>query len=166
MLGIIGAGSRFRISKVDRVIFGFEHPTYDDGINITLPGCARESFLEILMSTVTQRFNQFLSNIQLTKAQLEDAITKHNGVRQTLHEAYYSSAYKSLTERQLELAIYKSRVIEAYIKSDVQLDEGYKYRTSLLVGSYGKNTAIAPPSDIDILFELPASEFSRYDSYT
>lgn len=117
------------------------------------------------MSTVAQRFNKFLSNIQLTKAQLEDAITKHTGIRRVLHEAYYSSAYKSLAEAQRELAIYKSRVIEAYVKSDVQLDEGYKYRTSLLVGSYGKNTAIAPPSDIDILFELPASELSRYDSY-
>jgi hypothetical protein len=121
------------------------------------------------MSTVTQRFNRFLSNIQLTKTQLEDAITKHNGVRKVLHEAYYSSAYKSLAERQLEqreYAIYKSLAINAYLKSEVQLDENYKHRTSLLVGSYGKNTAIAPPSDIDILFELPSSEFSKYDSST
>lgn len=32
---------------------------------------------------------------------------------------------------------------------------------SFLVGSYGKNTEITPPSDIDILFELPASVYDR-----
>lgn len=124
------------------------------------------------MSSVLQRFNKFLSNIQLTKDQLDDAITKHNGVRKTLHEAYYSSAYKSLGEMQLEAIkeaiqdnLYEMKAVKAYNEFEVLLDEGYKYRTSLLVGSYGKNTAIAPPSDIDILFELPPSEFDRYNSY-
>jgi hypothetical protein len=37
---------------------------------------------------------------------------------------------------------------------------------SLLVGSYGKNTAIRPPSDIDILFQLPFSVFERYRNRT
>ena len=35
---------------------------------------------------------------------------------------------------------------------------------SLYVGSYGRGTAIGT-SDIDILFELPRSEYDRYDIY-
>jgi hypothetical protein len=37
---------------------------------------------------------------------------------------------------------------------------------SFLVGSYGKNTEIRPPSDIDILFELPPSVWTRYQNRT
>lgn len=124
---------------------------------------------EVAMSTVAQRFEKFLANIQLTDAQIKDAITKHTGVRETLHNAYYSSRFKSLSEMLLEStkeASYIPSMLASYMKSEVPLDEGYKYQTSLLVGSYGKNTAIAPPSDIDILFELPADQFERYDSYT
>jgi hypothetical protein len=114
------------------------------------------------MGTVSQRFTKFLLNIQLTQKQLEDAITKHNGVRKTLHEAYYSSAYQPT----VQMSAYKSALIESYSKSTIQLDEGYVYRSSLLVGSYGKNIAIAPPSDIDILFQLPGEKFDKYDNNT
>ncbi len=37
---------------------------------------------------------------------------------------------------------------------------------SMLVGSYGKNTEITPPSDIDILFELPWSVYTRFNDRT
>jgi hypothetical protein len=122
------------------------------------------------MSSVGQRFDKFLSNIQLTDTQVEDAITKHHGVRKVLHEAYYTSSYrlKSMAEMQteaIEFSIYKGLLVHAYKSSEVVLDEGYVYQSSLLVGSYGKSTAIAPPSDIDILFQLPFDQFSRYDSY-
>lgn len=86
------------------------------------------------MSTVAERFNKFLSNIQLTSAQIQDAQTKYNGVCKKLHDHYY--------------------------------DFSYDGSTKLLVGSYGKNTAIAPPTDIDILFIMPYEEFDRYDSYS
>lgn len=33
---------------------------------------------------------------------------------------------------------------------------------SFLVGSYGKNTEISPPSDVDILFELPSEVYDRF----
>jgi hypothetical protein len=115
-----------------------------------------------------RRFDDFVSKIQLTDSQIEDAITKHTGVRKTLHNAYYSHTFvKSLPSYQ-ELAIYQSKLREAYKTQsfDVLLDDEFKQRTSLLVGSYGKNTAIAPPSDIDILFEVPIEEFSRYDAYS
>jgi len=36
------------------------------------------------------------------------------------------------------------------------------YSNSILVGSLGKDTQIRPPRDIDVLFELPASVYERY----
>ncbi|MCJ7619472.1 MAG: nucleotidyltransferase [Anaerolineae bacterium] len=84
------------------------------------------------MSGTGAKFERFLSNIQLTKTQLDDAVTKHTGVRKTLHTAYYS--------------------------------EPYDGTTSILVGSYGKNSAVRPPADIDILFKMPSSLFKKYDA--
>jgi hypothetical protein len=86
------------------------------------------------MSTVAERFNKFLSNIQLTSTQIQDAKTKYNGVCKKLHNHYYASSYDGSTK--------------------------------LLVGSYGKNTAIAPPTDIDVLFIMPYEKFDRYNSYS
>lgn len=84
------------------------------------------------MSGVGAKFSRFLSNIQLTKAQSDDAITKHTGVRKALHAAYYSPPFKP--------------------------------ETSILVGSYGRDSAVRPPGDIDILFRMPGSLFSKYNS--
>lgn len=39
-------------------------------------------------------------------------------------------------------------------------------RNLLLVGSYGKDTAITPTSDVDMMYLLPASEYFRYSAYT
>lgn len=123
------------------------------------------------MSSVAQRFDKFLSNIKLTDAQIEDAITKHHGVRRALHEAYYTSTYKStdmlreILVANVEFTAYKARTISSFSNEEVVLDEGYVYSSSLLVGSYGKRVAIAPPSDIDILFQMPWEYFQRYDSY-
>lgn len=81
---------------------------------------------------VGSKFDGFVSNIQLTETQLNDAQTKHINVRATLHNAFYSTAYNS--------------------------------STSFLVGSYGKVTAVRPPSDIDIMFILPPSDLQRYNN--
>lgn len=86
------------------------------------------------MSTVAERFNKFLSNIQLTSAQIQDAQKSYNGVCKKLHDHYYDSSYDGSTK--------------------------------LLVGSYGKKTAIAPPTDIDVLFIMPDEEFDKYNSYS
>lgn len=86
------------------------------------------------MSGTGAKFDQFLANIQLTQAQMDDAVTKHTGVRKTLHVYYYSQAYDG--------------------------------NTSLLVGSYGKDTAVRPPADIDILFKMPWELFDRYNAPT
>lgn len=42
----------------------------------------------------------------------------------------------------------------------------YESPTKLLVGSYAKRTAIAPPTDIDVLFVMPYKEFKRYNSHS
>ncbi len=81
---------------------------------------------------IGQQFTTFLTNIQLTANQIQDAKTKYDGVCEKLHNNYYSTTYNGSTK--------------------------------LLAGSYGKNTAIAPPTDIDVIFVLPYSEFKRYDS--
>lgn len=41
----------------------------------------------------------------------------------------------------------------------------YNGSTKLLVGSYGKRTAISPTTDIDVIFVLPPTEYERYDSH-
>ena len=43
-------------------------------------------------------------------------------------------------------------------------DSAYDGSTKLIIGSFGKNTAIRPPSDVDVIFELPPSEKERYDN--
>lgn len=82
--------------------------------------------------SIGQQFTTFLSNIQLTEPQIQDAKTKYDGVCEKLHNKYYSTTYNGSTK--------------------------------LLVGSYGKKTAITPPTDIDVIFVLPYSEFKKYDS--
>lgn len=83
---------------------------------------------------VSERFNQFLSNLMLTEAQRQDGKTKHEGVRYCLNRWYYDS-YSSINN-------------------------------SFLVGSWGKNTEIRPPRDIDVMFVLPYSVYERYEKVT
>jgi len=85
------------------------------------------------MSTVSQRFNSFLSDLQLSSTQIDDIKTKYNGVCEKLHNEYY--------------------------------DNSYNGSTKVLIGSYGKNTAIAPISDVDVLFKMPYEEYQRYNTY-
>lgn len=122
------------------------------------------------MSTTATRFDTFISNIQLTDPQLEDAITKHTGVRKTLHKAFYSTATSGKAaemEQQLEdlgVAIDTAQLKKSYAEFEVAYKALSTYSTSLLVGSYGKNTEISPPSDIDILFKVPLERFNAYDT--
>lgn len=39
----------------------------------------------------------------------------------------------------------------------------YDESTRVLIGSHAKNTAIPPPSDVDVLFIMPQDEYYRYD---
>ena len=46
---------------------------------------------------VGAKFERFLTNIQLTDRQKEDAQTKHNRVRKTLQDHYYPASYTGTT---------------------------------------------------------------------
>jgi hypothetical protein len=78
---------------------------------------------------VIPHFTAFLSNLELTLSQREDALTKVESVGKCLHARYY--------------------------------DGPYDPRRVVVVGSYGKGTAVRPPSDIDMLYLLPVSEYHR-----
>lgn len=78
---------------------------------------------------VIPHFTTFLSNLDLTQNQQDDAKTKVNNVVRCLQAKYYQGPY----------------------------DPG----NAIIVGSYGKNTAVRPPSDIDMLYLLPVSEYHR-----
>ncbi len=82
-----------------------------------------------------EKFNLFLSRLELSSIQRNDALKKVVNVTKTLCDSYSTPLALSL----------------------------YTYK---IVGSYMKGTAIAPPSDIDILFILPFHHFKRFNSYT
>lgn len=42
----------------------------------------------------------------------------------------------------------------------------YTGSSKLLIGSYGKGTAVRPPRDVDILFLMPHEQYARFDSYS
>jgi hypothetical protein len=87
----------------------------------------------MVWKAVTDRFDQFLENIALTEAQVNDGNSKHSGVRSCLNWHYYNVASESAN--------------------------------SFLVGSWGKQTRVRPPRDIDLLFILPNSVYWRFNDY-
>ena len=82
---------------------------------------------------VNQRFGQFAQNLLLTRSQVDDGITKYQGVVRCLNRHYYGDAAVS--------------------------------NTAFTIGSWGKNTAIRPPRDVDLYFVLPATVHSRFESH-
>ncbi len=44
-------------------------------------------------------------------------------------------------------------------------DESTESPCGFIVGSWGKGTVVAPPSDIDIFFELPTEVYHRIEAY-
>lgn len=50
------------------------------------------------MDSIVNNFIQFLENIMLTSAQIEDAKTKYDGVCSKLHDHYYESSYDGSTK--------------------------------------------------------------------
>ena len=83
---------------------------------------------------VIPHFTSFLSNLELTQAQRDDAETKSKSVGNCLYSAYYGNTYSSSSPKRI------------------------------IVGSYGKGTAVRPPSDIDMLFILPDTEYWRFNN--
>lgn len=69
-----------------------------------------------------------------------------------------------LTDSQKEDAQRKHQGVRKALHDSYYVG-AYTGSTSILAGSYGKNTAVRPPTDVDILFIMPESDFQRYDSY-
>jgi hypothetical protein len=91
-----------------------------------------------------------------------DEIMPFTGVS-TLFETLVANT--QLTQAQLDDASGKHARVRAVLnKAYYGIDSGTA--NSFLVGSYGKKTAIRPPSDVDILFSLPWSVFSRFKERT
>lgn len=68
-----------------------------------------------------------------------------------------------LTENQQEDAVTKFNNVCKTIHAIYYPDIEYDGSTMVLIGSYGKMTNIRPPRDIDVVFKLPESEFTRID---
>lgn len=70
-----------------------------------------------------------------------------------------------LTDKQIEDARTKYDGVCGKLHS-IYYTTTYSGSTKLLVGSYGKRTAISPTTDIDVIFVLPKSEYYRYNAYS
>lgn len=44
-------------------------------------------------------------------------------------------------------------------------NDGYSDDCRMIIGSYGKGTAVRPPRDIDVLFFMPPDDYYRFDRY-
>jgi hypothetical protein len=80
---------------------------------------------------------------------LADWFSRFNANIQVSKSATISTRYKSIT-RRLNTDYWSTTSETAH---------------SLYVGSYGRGTAIEGFSDLDMIFELPASLYSRYNNY-
>lgn len=70
-----------------------------------------------------------------------------------------------LTKNQKKDASIKSTGVAEYLH-DQFYDTKYTGSTKLLIGSYGKKTNIRPPTDVDLLFKIPAETFDQYYNYS
>lgn len=68
-----------------------------------------------------------------------------------------------LTDNQKEDAKTKIKSVCEVVHAKYYPTLAYDGSTKLLIGSYGKHTNIRPPKDIDIIFRMPESEFTRLD---
>ena len=75
-------------------------------------------------------------------------------------EAFFSSILMSSTEEYDDTVSSITRVLNRhYYESDSETEHMH------VVGSVGRGTAVLGTSDLDLLYDLPRSEYSRFDSY-
>src|ERR1700692_3710884 len=78
--------------------------------------------------------------------------------------ATFCSALRLGTEKRNSIANRTGRIgaqLNHYFRN---LDS--KVANRFYVGSYGRNTAVPSVSDVDVLYELPASLYDKYNAYT
>jgi len=76
-------------------------------------------------------------------------------------EKFYENI--QLTSSQREDAITKYIGVCKKLHDNYYPDVEYNGNTKLLIGSYGKQTHIRPPRDIDVIFMMPPEKFEQYD---
>lgn len=75
-------------------------------------------------------------------------------------EAFFSSVRMSSTEEYDDTVASIAKVLNRhYYDSDSETEH------MLVAGSVGRGTAVLGTSDLDLLYDLPKSEYSHYDSY-
>ena len=75
-------------------------------------------------------------------------------------ESFFSSIHMDSTEEYDGTIKSVAKVLNRhYYGSDSEVDH------MLVVGSVGRGTAVSGTSDLDLLYELPHSEYSRFNSY-
>lgn len=81
-------------------------------------------------------------------------------------DAYFEEMLKRLrlTKPQRRDAITKYTQVSKLLHSKFY-DTEYNGSTKLLIGSYGKKTNIRPPTDVDLLFKIPAETYEQYFNY-
>ena len=80
---------------------------------------------------------------------------------QECFEKFYGNI--KLTSTQKEDAKTKYEGVCEKLHSHFYPESEYNGNTKLLIGSYGKNTNIRPPRDVDVLFIMPGDKFDQYD---
>lgn len=71
----------------------------------------------------------------------------------------------TLTQNQLEDAKTKYDGVCKKLHDYYYSNTPYTGSTKLLIGSYGKNTNIRPPRDVDVMFIMPYEKFEQYNSH-
>ncbi|MFE7548048.1 SMODS domain-containing nucleotidyltransferase [Streptomyces gardneri] len=66
-----------------------------------------------------------------------------------------------VTSTQQEAALTSVNAIARKLHSHYS-NAGYTDDCRMIIGSYGKGTAVSPPRDVDVLFFLPIHEYDRY----
>ena len=75
-------------------------------------------------------------------------------------ESFFSSICMSSTEEYDDAVASVTKALNRYY-----YESGSETEHMLVVGSVGRGTAVLGTSDLDLLYVLPKSEYSRFDSY-
>src|SRR5438270_9464142 len=78
---------------------------------------------------------------------------------------WFSSFCSNIQVRDSGAISYRYRAITRRLNTDFWSTTS-ETAHSLYVGSYGRNTAIGGFSDLDMLFQLPYTEYLRYSAYS
>lgn len=77
---------------------------------------------------------------------------------------WFSTFNANLQNKDGDIISYRCKRITRQLNTDFW-DTTSDVAHSLYVGSYGRNTAIAGPSDVDMLFQLPYAVYQQYDRH-